>query len=92
MKQLPEALIGKRIEGAVLREHRDLRRRPRCQLILCFDDGTSFEFWCGEDEIHPAGGFDKYSVDTVQSYMGDVMKVVRQIPAQGDFGGSGADG
>jgi hypothetical protein len=80
MKELPEELVGKRISGVVLRVAKNPRIRPQGQLFLCFDDGTSFEFWSGLEEIHPAGGLDDYSVETVANYMSDVMSVARQVP------------
>lgn len=81
MKNIPEELVGKRLASVVLRKARSESSHPRTQLFLCFDDGTSFEFWCDNDEIHPAGGLDSFSAETLDTYMGDVMKVVRQAPS-----------
>lgn len=81
MKELPEELVGKRISAVVLRCAKNERIRPQGQLFLFFDDGTSFEFWSGVEEIHPSGGFDDYTVESVARYMGDTMRVVRQVPA-----------
>lgn len=76
-------LVGKRISAVVLRTARDDSIRPQGQLFLCFDDGSSFEFWCGEGHIRPAGGVDSFTAESVAHYMGDVMSVIRQVPAEG---------
>jgi hypothetical protein len=77
MKSIPEDIAGKRIAGVVLLEGADPQVRPGGQLVLCFDDGTSFEFWSSEG-IHPAGGFDRDTlVDIVQKAPPQVE--VRQV-------------
>lgn len=82
MKNIPEELVGKRLASVVLRKARGEGLHPRAQLFLCFDDGSSFEFWCGDGEIHPAGGLDSFTAETLHTYMGDVMKVAREVPAE----------
>lgn len=57
MKPIPQDIIGKRLETVLIRESED-GRPPLAQLFLCFDDGTSVEFWADGD-IHPSGGLDK---------------------------------
>ena len=53
MKPIPAKLKGKRIEDVLLRDSAG-KGGPQHQLILCFEDGTSFEFW-SSNSFHPAG-------------------------------------
>jgi hypothetical protein len=64
MKPIPQDIIGKRLETVLIRESGD-GRPPQAQLFLCFDDGTSAEFWADGD-IHPAGGLDKDTAEDIE--------------------------
>ena len=79
MKPIPAKLKGKRIEDVLLRDNTQ-KQGPQHQLILCFEDGTSFEFW-SSNSFHPAGGLDP---DTRQDIEGrnNGMKTVASLPAE----------
>ena len=49
-----KAIIGKAINSVVIRERENAD--PRCQLLLVFDDGTAFEFFCSREMIVPSKG------------------------------------
>lgn len=80
MKYIPEEIVGKRIASVVLRKANQPDAFPQSQLFLIFDDGTSYEFWCSEDDIHPSGDLDVHDAVSVRTYMGDLMEVVREVP------------
>lgn len=64
MKPIPDEIIGKRLSSVMIREPED-GRPPAAQLFLCFDDGTSMEFWA-DGTIHPAGGVDSDSEGDIE--------------------------
>lgn len=78
MKPIPSDIVGKRIAGLLLLESANGLTQPSNQLVLCFDDGTSFELWGGSDGIRPAGGLDR---DTLESLLAKVPPemVLRQV-------------
>lgn len=65
MKPIPAKLKGKRIEDVLLRDSAGTGG-PQHQLILCFEDGTSFEFW-SSNSFHPAGGLDPDTREDIES-------------------------
>lgn len=64
MKPIPQEIIGKRLETVLIRESED-GRPPQAQLFLCFDDGTSMEFWA-DGPIHPGGGLDNDTAEDIE--------------------------
>lgn len=82
MKYIPASIVGKRIASVVLRKANQPNAWPQSQLFLIFEDGTSYEFWCSDDEIHPSGDLDRHTQQTVRKYMGDLMDVVREVPRE----------
>ena len=85
MKAIPSDIVGKRIAGVLLLESADGLSQPSNQLVLCFEDGTSYELWGGPDGIRTAGGFDR---ETLESLLVKVPPklVVRQVLPEGTGG------
>lgn len=85
MKDIPSDIVGKRISGVVFIERVDAGIRPYNQLFLCFEDGTSFEFWGGDDGIHPSGGYENKTVKSLLENLSPQFRVRQLFPES--FGG-----
>ena len=56
-------IVGKTISSVVITKN--IKTRPRGQLILVFSDGTSYEFWVDTDEISSSRYVVPSSIDQI---------------------------
>ena len=84
-KNIPSDIVGKRIAGVLLLESADGLSQPSNQLVLCFEDGTSYELWGGPDGIRTAGGFDRESLESLLVKVPPNI-VIRQVLPEGAGG------
>ena len=54
MNNYVSEILGKTISSVILRER--IKGNPRCQLLIGFEDGSNFEFYCSDDMIHNSNG------------------------------------
>ena len=57
-------IVGKTISHVVVVKN-PTAHFPKSQLVLVFQDGTSYEFWANEEDLSMGGGLDSYGVDQV---------------------------
>lgn len=71
MKQTLQHIVGKTIQGVVVKTQHSRPRRGAMSLFLCFTDGSHIEIWTDTSgELHPAGGLDPGGIDEVMKYSG----------------------
>lgn len=58
-------IVGRRIIGAILRIRAG---EPKCQLLLAFEDGTSYEFY-SDHVFHPTAGLWPRGLEHTASYL-----------------------
>ncbi|MGI0069475.1 MAG: hypothetical protein ACREAN_04375, partial [Nitrosopumilaceae archaeon] len=63
-------IIGKRIRGVFVRHRKD---EPKGQILLAFDDGTAYEFYCPLGAIFNIGTCRKINMVDVAHYMADEL-------------------
>ena len=56
-------LVGKIVSGIVITQNE--QGNPRSQIFVTFSDGTSFEFWTGQEVICTATGLDHQCLDDI---------------------------
>lgn len=74
---LPEALLGKTISGAMLRDPESADYQIG-QVFLFFDDGTALEIWA-QHSIRVGSGLDRLSIDGVEAVAPPGSRVVSMI-------------
>jgi hypothetical protein len=66
MKDAIREILGKTINGVIVKQHPD--GNPSSQVFLLFDDDTHYEFWTNGPGISGAGGVDPGGKDKVLSF------------------------
>ena len=54
MEEYVSQIIGKTISSVIIRERKSCN--PRCQLLISFEEGGHFEFYCPDEMIKSAKG------------------------------------
>ena len=67
MKQAVKDIVGKTIQGVVVKEG----SHPRSQLFLLFTDNTYYELYCPDSKIREAGGVNRGGAEEVRRYLSD---------------------
>lgn len=73
MKDYVSEIVGKTVSSVILRKRRS--NNPRCQLLVSFEGGGYFEFYCPDDMIKPTRGI--CSGDAFENPPSDGTDVIR---------------
>ena len=73
MEEYVLQIIGKTISSVIIRKRKSFN--PRCQILISFEEGGHFEFYCPDEMIKSAKGM--WSDDAFKKPSGDGIEVVR---------------